>query len=154
MFQNIKIALAGVLVVTSFSASAAIASTPTQPKSPVTHVSTSLQSKYAYFLKNNSVVINGILSTKCRPNGYSFKWREGAEIWVSQTRKYTQGGVAMFPTIAYRKAASATGKFVLTPAGESKLWWTTKWGCPVSGAFNTYGTQVTMTTQELINAGY
>lgn len=153
--RKLRILLATVLVLSSFSASAALANPMRPSESRQPQVSESLQSKYSYFLKNNTVVISAILVTKCKaPYGYSYKIRESAEIWVSQTKKHTQNGVSMYPTIAYRKATSSKGKFVLTAAGESKLWWTKKWGCPVVGTWNTYGTQVSMTTQELINAGY
>ncbi len=117
-------------------------------------IQSSLSSKYSYFMKNNTLVIKAILLTRCQPTGYSFNWRDGAAIWVSQTKKYSQNGVSMFPTIEYRKATSSKGTFELRPGGESKLWWTKKWGCPVNGTWNTYGTKVTMTTQQLIDAGY
>jgi hypothetical protein len=143
------------LVLGIFSSSTASAKIDSQAASTIsTPAKGSLQSKYAYFKKNNSVVIKAILQTRCKPNGYSFKWREGVEIWVSQTKKYSQGGLSMYPTIAYRKASSSTGQFQLVAAGESRLWWTKKWGCPVSGTWNTYGTKVTMTTKQLIDAGY
>jgi hypothetical protein len=143
------------LLLGSFSVSSVAADTDNQASAKLaTPAKSSLQSKYAYFKKNNSVVIKAILQTRCKPNGYSFKWREGAEIWVSQTKKHAQGGLSMYPTVAYRKATSSTGQFQIVAAGESKLWWTSKWGCPVSGAWNTYGTKVTMTTKQLIDAGY
>jgi hypothetical protein len=149
-------AIAAVLVVlANFSSSTASAKIDSQATSTIsTPAKGSLQSKYAYFKKNNTVVIKAILQTRCKPNGYSFKWREGAEIWVSQTKKYSQGGLSMYPVVAYRKATSSTGQFQIVAAGESQLWWTKKWGCPVSGAWNTYGTKVTMTTKQLIDAGY
>jgi hypothetical protein len=141
------------IVITSLLASSAKASTVSLTRDNIIHHQ-SLQSKYTYFKKNNTVVIKAILLTRCNPSGFSFNWREGAEIWVSQTKKFVQGGLSLYPTIAYRKATSIKGAFVLTPAGESKLWWTKKWGCPVNGQWNTYGTKVSMTTQQLIDAGY
>ena len=117
----------------------------------------SLQSKYAYFKSHNTIVINAILLTRCNPPKFSYEIVDGAEIWVRQTKSYYTGtGFSNYarPMIAYRKATSASGKFALVAAGESKLWWKTKWGCPINGTWNTYGTKVTMSTQELINAGY
>jgi hypothetical protein len=123
---------------------------------PISQVSASLQSKYKYFKNNKSKVVLALLETKCSPTGYSFIVKDGPTIWVKQTRKFKTNSLSGWthPMIEYRPATNASDTFKLRSGGESKKWWQKMWGCPLTeGVGGTYW-GVSMTTQQLIKAGY
>jgi hypothetical protein len=148
--------VAAVLVIGSsfMGLSPSSASTGVLSSSNATSKQQSVASKYKYFKNNRVVVVKALLQTKCRPNGFSFEVLDGPTIWVRQTKKFKTNVGTAFPLIEYRPAASSSAPFKLRSGGESKAWWQQKWGCPLTEAVGGTYWGVSMTTQQLISAGY
>jgi len=148
--------LATVITSSLILTSTASASSGKRATEPTSQVNASLQSKYKFFKQNKTKVILALLETKCSPTGYRFVVVDGDPIWVKQTRKFKTVSLSGWthPMIEYRPASNVSEPFKLRSGGESKKWWQKMWGCPLTEAVgNTYW-GVSMTTQQLINAGY
>jgi hypothetical protein len=117
-----------------------------------------LQSKYLYFSKNDKVVVEALLEKRCMTNGWmwiDFTVKDtGDYIFVVSDAIANENGQSRHPVISYIKAESSNEPFKLLAGGSTEESWIRYWGCPVQGTFDKYNTQVSMTTQQLINEGY
>jgi hypothetical protein len=110
-------------------------------------------------LKNDKIVVEALLEKRCMTNGYLFidltvKGSGDDYIFVVSDAEVNENGQLRHPVIEYIKAESSNEPFKLLAGGSSEESWTSQWGCPVEGTFDKYSTQVSMTTQQLINEGY